>query len=218
MQGESEGAIATMTFSVQGMTCGACVDRVERILSGVDGAGRATANLANNTATVAGGAAPALADALENAGFAAAAGTVTLHIDGMTCASCVGRVERAVTSLPGVLTSQVNLATETAQVQFLHGGTDTSTLIAAIAGQGYAAKSQTQTTAKTDTITRLQTQLLIAITLALPVFILEMGGHAVPAFHHYIMATIGMQTSWLIQFALTTAILLGPGRVFYTRG
>jgi P-type Cu+ transporter len=56
------------------------------------------------------------------------------------------------------------------------------------------------------------------LALALPVFILEMGGHLVPAFHHYIARTIGIQTSWYIQFALTSAVLIGPGRLFYRRG
>ena len=59
---------------------------------------------------------------------------------------------------------------------------------------------------------------MLAAALALPVFILEMGGHMIPAFHHWVHATIGTQTSQLIQFALTTALLLGPGRVFYRKG
>jgi cation transport ATPase len=52
---------------------------------------------------------------------------------------------------------------------------------------------------------------LLAAALTLPVFVLEMGGHLFPAFHHWVHATIGLQTSRLIQFALTTAVLFGPG-------
>jgi Cu+-exporting ATPase len=208
--------MATLTFSVQGMTCGACVGRVERILSGVDGAGSATANLANNTATVAGGDAPALAAALQTAGFAAATDTTTLHIDGMTCASCIARVERALISVPGVISATANLATGTAHIHSLQGATPLTALTTAITALGYTAKPQTQTA--TEPASANPTQLLIALVLALPVFILEMGSHLIPALHHAILATIGLQTSWLIQFALTTAILLGPGRVFYTRG
>jgi Cu+-exporting ATPase len=76
--------------------------------------------------------------------------------------------------------------------------------------EGAADKAQ-ETTALTRTT-------LIAAVLALPVFILEMGGHMVPAFHHWVHQTIGTQTSYLIQFALTTALLAGPGRVFYAKG
>ena len=60
--------------------------------------------------------------------------------------------------------------------------------------------------------------LLIAAALTLPVFVLEMGGHMIPAFHHWVMGTIGQGTSWLIQFALTTLVLAGPGRRFFLRG
>jgi P-type Cu+ transporter len=59
---------------------------------------------------------------------------------------------------------------------------------------------------------------VLAAVLTLPVFVLEMGSHAIPAFHHWVMDTIGHQTSWLIQFALTTAVLLGPGLQFYRKG
>ncbi|MCY4180293.1 MAG: copper-translocating P-type ATPase, partial [Litoreibacter sp.] len=52
----------------------------------------------------------------------------------------------------------------------------------------------------------------------LPVVALEMGSHIFPAFHHLIHTTIGLQASWLIQFALTTAVLAGPGRRFYSDG
>ncbi|HBS48784.1 MAG TPA: heavy metal translocating P-type ATPase, partial [Rhodobacteraceae bacterium] len=58
----------------------------------------------------------------------------------------------------------------------------------------------------------------LAAALALPVFLLEMGGHVIPGVHHWIGATIGHETSWLIQFVLTTLVLIGPGREFYARG
>jgi P-type Cu+ transporter len=59
---------------------------------------------------------------------------------------------------------------------------------------------------------------VIAALLTLPVFVLEMGSHTIPAFHHWVMDTIGHQTSRLIQFVLTTAVLLGPGLQFYRKG
>src|SRR3546814_16636004 len=54
--------------------------------------------------------------------------------------------------------------------------------------------------------------------LALPVFILEMGSHLIPAFHMWIMDTIGQYNSWLLQFVLTTLVLIFPGRRFYQKG
>ena len=213
--------MAGYTFEVEGMTCGACVGRVERILSAVEGAGKAEANLARNTAHVAGGAAPALASALANAGFAAREAQIKLAVEGMTCASCVGRVERGLAALPGVIEARVNLATETAEVRYLAGALGPETVISAVSDLGYVAKLQeraAQEDHKAEEIIALRRQLLIALVLALPVFIMEMGGHLMPAFHHYIARTIGTQNSWFIQFILTTAVLIGPGRVFYTRG
>jgi heavy metal translocating P-type ATPase len=213
--------MAEMIFEVEGMTCGACVGRVERVLAAVDGVGQAEANLANGTARVQGGAAPALAAALENAGFGARQSHITLAIEGMTCASCVGRVERGLSALDGVVSAQVNLATETADVRFLAGALRADALISAVSDLGYVAKVQEVAAAhdhKAEEILTLQRQLITALVLTLPVFSLEMGGHLVPAFHHWIARTIGTQNSWLVQFALTSLVLLGPGRVFYTRG
>ncbi len=59
---------------------------------------------------------------------------------------------------------------------------------------------------------------LMATLLTLPVVVLEMGGHVVPVFHHWIEATVGMQTSWTVQFVLATMVLVGPGRRFFTSG
>ncbi|XOT94231.1 heavy metal translocating P-type ATPase, partial [Alcaligenes pakistanensis] len=69
-----------------------------------------------------------------------------------------------------------------------------------------------------QTYETLRKRFWLALVLALPVFILEMGGHMVPAFHHWVASTIGTQNSWLIQFVLTTVVLLFPGREFYTKG
>ncbi|MGB3279860.1 MAG: heavy metal translocating P-type ATPase [Pseudorhodobacter sp.] len=213
--------MAGYTFDVEGMTCGACVGRVERILSAVEGAGAAKANLARGTATVAGGAAPALAAALAHAGFGAREGHLVLAIEGMTCASCVGRVERGLAALPGVTEARVNLATETAEVRFLVGSLSSDAVISAVSDLGYIAKLQNRADEdkhQSDEILALRRQLLTALVLTLPVFILEMGGHLFPPFHHFIARTIGSQTSWLIQFVLTSLVLIGPGRMFYVRG
>src|SRR3546814_10956188 len=59
---------------------------------------------------------------------------------------------------------------------------------------------------------------LVAAVLTVPVFGIEMGSHFVPAIHDFVMNTIGTQTSWTIQFVLTTIILFGPGRRFFQKG
>jgi Cu+-exporting ATPase len=128
------------TFPVEGMTCASCVLRVEKSLAAVPGVADVTVNLATEAATVqadASVAPEALRAAIEKAGYGVATQTVELQIDGMTCASCVGRVEKALKRVPGVLEAEVNLATERAQVRFASG--DTAALIGAVEQAGYAA-------------------------------------------------------------------------------
>jgi Au+-exporting ATPase len=145
--------------------------------------------------------------------------TQTLQIDGMTCASCVARVERALGAVPGVAHAAVNLATERATVS---GSADAAMLAAAVRRIGYEAAPVTAATAPdtrhAEDIAALRRDLVLAAALTLPVFALEMGGHLVPALHHWVLHTIGERTSWLIQFALTTMVLAGPGRRFIVKG
>src|SRR5690606_9213938 len=108
-----------------------------------------------------------------------AAATIDLSVEGMTCASCVGRVERALKTVPGVADAIVNLATERATV---HGRTDADTLVAAIGKAGYEARvidagaqADPEAANKKDAErSALKRDLVLAGVLALPVFVLEM--------------------------------------------
>ncbi|MBT0957593.1 cadmium-translocating P-type ATPase [Alphaproteobacteria bacterium KMM 3653] len=150
--------------------------------------------------------------------------TVDLSVSGLNCASCVGRVESALAAVPGVETVSVNLASEVATVTFFRGKVLPQALIQASTEAGYPAELRRQEAArdqaehKAEEATALAKRTILAAALALPVFILEMGAHLIPAFHMLIERSIGTQVSWLIQFALTTLLLAGPGRVFFTTG
>ena len=217
--------LAARSIQIEGMHCASCVGRVERALRAVPGVAGADVNLATERAEIRFTApigTDALREAVQSAGFAIGARTVELDIDGMTCASCVGRVERALQTVPGVAEVRVNLATERATVT---GSADTDALIAAIDRAGYDARTR-RAVADDDTLAArreaeaatLRRDVLIAGGLTLPVFALEMGSHMIPPVHHLIMSTIGMQTSWLIQFALTTLVMAFPGIRFYALG
>ncbi|MYM54935.1 heavy metal translocating P-type ATPase [Thalassovita mangrovi] len=216
----------TLRLPVTGMTCAACVGRVEKALKALDGVETANVNLASETAQVRyhAPATPAgVVSALDKAGYPARQTERQLRITGMTCASCVGHVEQALLGVPGVMSAQVNLATETARVSLLDGATDPAALLRAVHDAGYEAEfaedaPPQEENRKEAEAQALRRKLILAAVLALPVFIVEMGGHLIPPFHHWIMATIGQQTSWLIQFALTSLVLIGPGRVFYAKG
>jgi heavy metal translocating P-type ATPase len=215
----------TLRLPVEGMTCASCAARVERAIKAVPGVTGASVNVATSQAEVEGSAGvEAVIAAVAGAGYSVPARAVELNVTGMTCASCVGRVERALKAVPGVSAATVNLATETAHVE---GVVTADALVAAVRAAGYAAEAMVtdgregadDASARADAEeARLKRDLLIAAALTLPVFVLEMGGHMVPAFHHWVHATIGQGTSWLTQFILATLVLALPGRRFFVRG
>ncbi len=216
----------SVTFQIEGMTCASCVGRAERALAKVDGVQSVSVNLANETAQVVYDAPadiPALLDALTDAGYPAATQEITLNVEGMTCASCVGRVERALRKAAGVLEASVNLATETATVRFAERVIEPRDIAAIVTDAGYPAKLKDaekprDMNRKAKEAAHLKTMLIIAAVLAIPVFVLEMGGHVFPGFRDLVNSTLGEQNSRLLQFVLTTVVLFWPGRAFYTKG
>ena len=215
-----------VSLQVEGMTCASCVGRVETALKKVDGVQSASVNLATERADIT-LAKPVdrqvLIQAIERTGYDVPASTVELSIEGMTCASCVSRVEKALNAVNGVTTANVNLATERATVT---GTASIESLIAAIDKAGYDAKAiqasipdqSEQLEKKDQERAELKRDLIIATILALPVFILEMGSHLIPGVHQLIEQSMGMQNSWYLQFVLTTLVLIIPGRRFYLKG
>ena len=214
------------TLPIEGMTCASCVGRVEKALKKVEGVENAEVNLATENATIS-SSHPldliTLTKAVERAGYKVLASQpIEISIEGMTCASCVGRVEKALKKVEGVQQANVNLATERAWVQG-NAQVQSSDLIKAVKKAGYTAKlveqdQSDQQDKKATEQQQLKRDLIISLILAVPVFILEMGSHMIPAFHMWVMDNIGTQQSWLIQFVLTTLVLIFPGRRFYQKG
>lgn len=136
-----------VNLPIVGMTCASCVRRVEKALLTVPGVQQASVNLATEKANVsldvsadtADSSAQALIAAVEKAGYEVPVQTLNLHISDMSCASCVGRVEKAFKAVPGVIAVSVNLATEKAQVKMLEG-VELASLLAAAKKAGYAAR------------------------------------------------------------------------------
>lgn len=150
---------------------------------------------------------------------------IELSIDGMTCASCVGRIEKALKSVPGALGASVNLATQKASVRYIAGAAETGDFETAVHRAGYEARrvgeqdtTDREAEARAGEMRELQRSLLFAALLTLPVFLIEMGSHLIPTIHHLVTTTIGTQTSWYIQFGLASAVLFGPGLRFFKKG
>ena len=216
-----------VTLSIEGMSCASCVGRVDRGLGALDGVHDVSVNLASESARLVVDSPDRLAEAvaaLDKLGYPARTASVTLNVESMSCASCVGRVDMALGAVPGVLDVNVNLASETATVTYAEGAVTPAQLMAASKAMGYpatvaeAAGGEDRTARKAEEARDLSRRMGYAAALAVPVFIVEMGGHLFPPFHHWINATIGQQTSWIVQFILTTLVLIGPGRIFYAKG
>ncbi|WP_281954392.1 heavy metal translocating P-type ATPase [Pseudophaeobacter arcticus] len=218
-----------ISVQITGLNCAGCVGRAEKALAAIPGVSEASVNLATAKGQVQ--AAPdlepaELVSALERAGYPAALSRVSLDIEGLSCASCVGRAEAALRAVPGVVTAEVNLATERADVSYLTGATRAADLCAASTKAGYPASlrggeadaTEQAQQRRTQEISALVRQVSIAVVLTLPVFVIEMGSHMLPAMHHWVLANIGQSNSYMLQFVLATLVLVGPGRQFYGIG
>ncbi|MBK3745719.1 copper-translocating P-type ATPase, partial [Paraburkholderia aspalathi] len=216
--------------AIEGMTCASCVSKVEKAIRQVPGVASASVNLATERAHVTFDGAPdlkAVAEAVRKTGYQVADRQLDLEIDGMTCASCVSRVEKALQAVDGVSSASVNLATERANVK-LSGAVDIEALIHAVKQSGYVARAIDETDAASESEARdekreaeaheLRNSVIVAGLLTLPVFVLEMGSHLIPAMHMFVTDTIGTQNSWYLQFVLTTLVLFGPGLRFFKQG
>ena len=274
MQSRPDGAKnmnQTILLPVEGMTCASCVRRVEKAAASVPGVAESAVNFATETLSVtpaAGFSASAFLAAIDKAGYEAKAETLVLEVEDMTCASCVSRVEKALKSVPSVETASVNLATGEAMVKVLGGIQALPALAAAVTKVGYVVRlSGGADTASSEggaavadlslpqgardesgkegvavaavpnhragsaraavdgrearrekEISGLKRDFLIAFVLTLPLFVVEMGAHIYPPLHHVLMDVFPGNSLYLLQFALATAVLVGPGRRFYLKG
>lgn len=218
-----------LDFDVKGMTCASCVAHVEKALTQTPGVTAARVNLATERAEVdlGPGADPAkIASAVAGAGYEPVIETIDIGVGGMTCASCVAHVEKALRGVPGVIEATINLATERASVRALSGPGLSDRLRKSIVEAGYeprnietdAGAGDRERARRAEEMEILRRRLLIAAALVAPVVILEMGGHMIPAFHHWTMATIGEERARKISFIFATLTLFGPGLVFYLKG
>jgi Cu+-exporting ATPase len=221
---ENRPATTPLAFDVRGMSCASCVAHVEKALLATEGVRSVNVNLAAERVDVAlspDARAEKIARAVADAGYEPVVETLELGVRGMTCASCVAHVEKALLATPGVLSASVNLATERASVRVLKGPATIENLRHAITEAGYEPAEVAgagERDARAEESQALSRRLIVAAILTAPVFALEMGGHMIPAAHEWIMAHIGHDAVQYISFVLTSLLLAGPGRAFYTKG
>ena len=150
--------------------------------------------------------------------------TIELGIEGMTCASCVSRVEKTLKRLPGISDATVNLTTERASVSYSPDAIGADDMASAIAAIGYQAHpldvgSGSTDTTHDDALARMKRDVILAFVLAIPVLVLSEGSTFSPVFSKALVSASPWNNfySW-VQFAFTTAILIIPGRRFFKPG
>ncbi len=217
-------ATKSVTLPVHGMTCASCVSHVEKALGQLDGVHQARANLAAGKALVEYD--PARVDlslmerAVSDVGYEVGREQATLTIRGMTCASCVSHVEKALVELDGVAGATVNLAAGTARVDYFPGSVTLGDMKRAVRNAGYEAEEHAEgqvaldreREAREEEINRQKRNMLIAWPLA----ILIMAG----TFREYWVLSSFMPEflgNRLVLGLLTTPIVFGPGRQFFVK-
>lgn len=219
----------SLDFEVKGMTCASCIGHVEHALLQTKGIDAASVNLATQRAQIVvneEAVTKEIFQSVVNAGYEPIVETLEINIEGMSCASCVEHVESALRKVPGVIEAHVNLATERATIKVLSDHKLHNKILKAIIEAGYTPhlfqhdkeEQDQKLNRQTQEASDLKKRLMLAAFLAAPVFIIEMGGHVFPDFHHWSQEIIGEPTIRYLSFILTSLTLFGPGRIFYIKG
>lgn len=220
----------TWEIAIGGMSCASCVGRIEKSIRKVPGVLDVSVNLATERAKVhfADGKRDlsAIVQAIRDAGYEPALQTLELGIEGMSWASCVGRVERALDAVPGVLDAGVNLATQKATVRIVAGETLPANLVEAVRVAGYKAeeigkspdRSDREREARERELAALKRAVTLAAALTLPIFVLDMGSHFIPPLHHWLQENVGGRNLFYLYFVFASVVQFGPGLRFYRHG
>jgi len=191
--------ILRLRIPLSGMTCSACAVRIEKVLGRRGRVESASVNFAGAFAEVAYDPEkvllPEILNAVEGAGYGVVTQDLTLPVEGMTCASCISRVEKLVARVPGVLEVAASLASNSVHVKSVAGTATRQDLARAVAAGGYSVPDEAEPEGQNPDgedweasrqrreLASLRRDLAIALAFTVPVFVLSMG-HMVPGFPH----------------------------------
>ena len=215
-----------LTIPIEGMTCAACVSRVEAALKGVSGVREVAVNLATETAVVGFEAEEVALDrlsvAVSKAGYRVPTISATFNVAGMTCAACVSRVESALAGLPGVSRAGVNLATEKATVEYVSGVAGFGDFQQAVEKAGYrldaagqdagGTREELDRLARVKEIRALRGRLLLAAAGAILLFFGSFNAF------NWVDTLMQRQFYPFLLWALATPVQFWAGWTFYRSG
>ncbi|MDM7255667.1 MAG: heavy metal translocating P-type ATPase, partial [Paracoccus sp. (in: a-proteobacteria)] len=212
----------SLDLPVSGISCASCASRVEKALSALPGITDLSVNPVTRRARLRldGATLSQVRDALDQAGYPVELATTRLTIDGMSCGACAARIAKGLQAMPDIAAADVNLATRSASITHAPG-LSAAELAKRVTSMGYSARpieAGARPAPPEDEAAPLRRDAMIAAILTFPVFVTEMGGHLVPAFHHWLHGAFDTRVLWLVQMVLTAAVLAFPGRRFFVNG
>src|SRR5512136_877657 len=206
---------------ITGMSCASCAAKIEKELSHVEGVSKATVNFAAEKATVvfhpSQTAVSHLIEKVKDLGYGAKVEKVILPIQGMTCASCVNKVEKALRSLNGVVQASVNFATERASVEYIPEVVTIRDFKRVVQEAGYQVLEvkeedivEKERLAREQDLSRLKWKFLIGAMLLGPILILMYGAPLLGKWFG-----LSKEINFFIQFLLATPVQFWVGWQFY---
>ncbi|MCH7744558.1 MAG: copper-translocating P-type ATPase [Chloroflexi bacterium] len=203
-----------ISIPIKGMTCASCVTHVQHALEEVSGVEEINVNLATEKAVITLGAKAVELDdlvfAIEDAGYGVGTEKATLNIGNMTCASCVNHVENALKEVEGVISANVNLATERATIEYVPGIAGISDLRHAVEDSGYSVigvvDDDSDDAATPKDVSILRTKFIFSLVVAGAI----MAMMAIPT----VADSLPFRLDFLL-LALATPVQFWAGRQFY---
>jgi len=220
-----ENASRTETFDlpISGMSCASCVARIEKGLFQIHGVSEAKVNFAAEKATVVYNPTQVkpsdIVQMVNDLGYEAKTQKAVLPVQGMSCASCVNRVQTALNEVPGVLEATVNFATEKARVEYIPSLVTIKDLVKATEAFGYTLLEveeeekfvDKEKEAREAEFRKLQRKFLTGVVLVAPIFILGHWDKLGLAG----LIPLSSQTNFILQLLLQTPVQFWVGWQFY---
>lgn len=217
-----KAGLKEITLGVSGMTCSACAANIERILKKKAGVDSVVVNLELGRAKVVFDpsliSAKEIEEAIESIGYKVEKDTVTLSLEGMSCASCAANIEKVLNRTEGVISASVNFPLEKAVVEFDSARISVREILAAVQKIGYGASVKTENVEYEDReqasreteIRRQRNNLIIALVLGIPIGLGNMS-----MVFPFLSFVPDFFSNHIVLFVLSTLVLLFPGRQFF---
>ncbi|MCZ7372400.1 MAG: heavy metal translocating P-type ATPase, partial [Candidatus Methanoperedens sp.] len=214
------GGIKKTSIKITGMTCASCAQNIEKALNKIDGVKNASVNFSFEKAALEYDSSKVTPAEFENTitslGYGVAKNEVTLKVGMMHCAACALNIETALKKTPGITSANVSFPLERAKIIYDPEHVSIQEMIKVIEGVGYTASeklgksdSDREQRAREEDIKKQRTNFIIALLLAIPISLGDMGRNLgwsfVPEF---------LMDDYLL-FILATLVMLFPGRQFF---